>query len=629
MKPSLNSTKTNEAKSKFYQDKFCDENTNTVFKTVNNLIQPDSSRPMPSSSSGLELANSFVTFFHDKVEKIRVALDAAIVDTEEDPVDCPPTQHVLELFPPLTVQEVRNLITKSPTKSCMLDPIPTWLLKEDKVLAVLAPEITACINSSLSSGCVPDCLKSAIVTPLLKKTGLDANTFKNYRPVSNLAFLGKLMEKAVASHLTTHMLRNGLYDPFQSAYRKGHSTETALLKVKNDIDCALDRGEGVLLLLLDLSAAFDTVDHRILLKRLSFSIGVQGTSLAWLKSYLSCRSQSVNVDGAKSKEVPLTTGVPQGSVLGPLLFLCYLLPLARIIDAHPVMRHGYADDTQVYVTFKLNDINSLLHAISILEACVRDIRAWMVRNKLQLNDDKTELLLVAPKHLLARILQLDPKVSVGSAVIRPSEAVKNLGAMFDRNMDMAKQVNQVCKSVYYNIRQIGKIRRHLNSVTCATVVHALVTSRLDYNNGLLVGLPDKMLSRLQLAQNCAARLVKGVRKHDHITPVLRSLHWLPVKQRITYKILILAYKVVHSVSPPDYLVSLLQLHTSTRALRSSNKAMQLAVPRVNKTVGDRAFSSAAPRLWNGIDCSLRQISSLETFKKHLKTLLFSDYFLSC
>ena len=167
----------------------------------------------------------------------------------------------------------------------------------------------------------------------------------------------------------------------------------------------------------------------------------------------------------------------------------------------------------------------------------------------------------------------------------------------------------------------------MSKEACSRAVQAMVTSRLDNNNGLLVGLPDKLLSRLQLAHNYAARLITGSKKFDHITPVLRSLHWLPVNQRIKYKILVLVYKVINNISPPDYLASLLHYHKSSRALRSSSNTWQLTVPRTKKTCGDRAFCVVAPRLWNGIDCSLRQAPSLETFKKHLKTMLFKDCYL--
>jgi hypothetical protein len=223
---------------------------------------------------------------------------------------------------------------------------------------------------------------------------------------------------------------------------------------------------------------------------------------------------------------------------------------------------------------------------------------------------------------MGTILEYEPKIQVGSAVIRLSPFVHNLGALFDKYMDMSAQVNYVSKSMYYYIRMIGKVRCHLDKETCIRVVNALVTSRLDFNNGLLTRVPDAVLSRLQFAQNAAARMITRTKKYDHISPVLRSLHWLPVKDRIVFKILLLVYKVMHNLSPPDYLVSMLVHHTSVRDLRSSSKPMWLSVPRVKKSIGDRAFSTLAPKLWNSFSDKLRLAPSLATFKKHLKTLLF-------
>ena len=190
-------------------------------------------------------------------------------------------------------EEVRKIISTSLPKSCSLDPLPTSLLKEN--IDNILPSITKIVNKYITSGCFPSIYKTAQVTPSLKKSSLDPDTIKNYRPVSSLPFVSKIVEKVVASRLNTHMAQNSILEPSQSAYRKHHSTETAHLKVQNDILQAIDRKKCVMLLLLDLSAAFDTIDHEILLQRLRVSGGVCGTALAWFRSYLSGRTQSVKI----------------------------------------------------------------------------------------------------------------------------------------------------------------------------------------------------------------------------------------------------------------------------------------------------------------------------------------------
>ena len=184
---------------------------------------------------------------------------------------------------------------------------------------------------------------------------------------------------------------NDLQESLQSAYKPGHSTETAILKVKNDIDHALRTRKGVLLVLLDLSAAFDTVDHSILLRRMTTYLGVSDRVHEWFKSYLSGRTQHVVVNESSSDPISLSVGVPQGSVLGHQLFSIYLLPLGKILRRHGVKFHIYADDTQLYVEFDLQAVSSFLKALLALEECIKEIRAWMMHNRMMFNDGKSEL----------------------------------------------------------------------------------------------------------------------------------------------------------------------------------------------------------------------------------------------
>ena len=253
----------------------------------------------------------------------------------------------------------------SPTKSCTLDPIPTFLLKE--CITELLPIITAIVNASLRSTKVPSTFKNAVITPLLKKASLDPDVLSNYRPVSNLSFVSKLLEKVVSKRLNTHKVANNLYEPYQSAYRAGHSTETAVLRVQSDILSEIDNGKCVFLVLLDLSAAFDTVSHHILLKRLANKYGVTGDVASWIRSYLTDRTQSVLVSGNYSEPAVLKYGVPQGSVLGPGLFSDYSSPVASIIRSHGVSVHCYADDTQLYAAFDLEEESVVLDK---LEKCI-------------------------------------------------------------------------------------------------------------------------------------------------------------------------------------------------------------------------------------------------------------------
>ena len=203
----------------------------------------------------------------------------------------------MDIFRVLSEDDVLAIVRKSPTKSCKADPIPTALLKE--ILPDIAPLLMAVVNKSLQTGIFPDDLKEALVKPQLKKINLDLRE-KNYRPVSNLQFVGKLTERAVTNQLNAHIINNNLMEPMQSAYRARHSTETALVKLKADLLNAIDNKEVVCLVLLDLSVAFDTVDHQILLERLEKRFGFTGLVINWIRSYLTGRSQKVVVGNVKS-----------------------------------------------------------------------------------------------------------------------------------------------------------------------------------------------------------------------------------------------------------------------------------------------------------------------------------------
>ncbi|KAK6191281.1 hypothetical protein SNE40_003011 [Patella caerulea] len=339
----------------------------------------------------------------------------------------------MDKFQEVTVPEVIKIIQEGNSKSCSLDILPTNLVKD--MLPVLAEVFTELFNVSLSSGIFPDGFKEAVVRPVLKKAGLDVNILKNFRPLSNLSVLSKYLEKIVVTQITKYLSENDLYMKYQSAYRAYYSTETALLRVQNDVLCALNDRKDVVLVMLDLSAAFDTLDHTILLHILQERFGFTGTVLNWFQSYLSNRHFRVSIDSLPaSHEFELEFGVPQGSVLGPILFTLYTSPLEDIFSKHSVNSMLYADDSQLYiVSEKLQD------DIGSLEGCTDEVRDWMKSHLLILNEDKTELV-----HFTS-VLKPDAvklgSLRVGSCDITPSQSVRNLGVMFDDDGIMTSQVN--------------------------------------------------------------------------------------------------------------------------------------------------------------------------------------------
>ena len=408
----------------------------------------------------------------------------------------------------------------------------------------------------------------------------------------------------------------------QSAYKQYHSTETALIKVHNDILWAMERQGVTILILLDLSSAFDTIDHEVLLHRLEYMLGVHGTPLAWFRSYVSGRSQRVLIDGKFSSVQSLIYGVPQGSVLGPLLFVIYILPLGELVRQFDLALHIYADDTQVYFSVCPTTQEGVDQAASKIEDCVNKIQTWMSQNFLKLNADKTEVIVFGFRTQLSKF-HLPSITIAGVNVPVQNNPVRNLGVFFDSGLTMTAQVANVIKATNYHLLNISRARKMLTNDAAKIAVHTLVTSRLDYCNSLLAGINKTLLSRLQNVQRTAARIITRRRKYDSVTSELISLHWLPVEQRIKFKVLLLVYKSLHNQAP-SYISQLLQMQPSRRQLRSSSSS-QLVHPRTHRsTFADRSFSCFGPKQWNSLPSHIREAGTVDIFKKLLKFHLFHE-----
>ena len=319
----------------------CAGDSRKLFRVVNSLCREPLETALPEHTDPTKLANEFGTFFLKKTKIIKENLDKFQVQ-ELRLIRVTPKEN-LESFSALSIEEVSKIVGESSDASCLLDPVPTWLLKSFP--DVLAPPITEMVNLSLLSGHVPENWRTAVVFPLLKKPGLDL-VYKNFRLVNNLPFISKVVEKASLQELLVHREKNSPLPKFH----KYHSTETALLKVQNDILMSRDNKAVTLLVLLDLSSAFDTIERSILLNILQQDFGVVGTALNWFDSFLSGRKQRILVGDKTSDDFNLNCGVPQGSCMGPILFTLYVSRLFNIISQHLPSVHGYADDTEIYLS---------------------------------------------------------------------------------------------------------------------------------------------------------------------------------------------------------------------------------------------------------------------------------------
>ena len=276
--------------------------------------------------------------------------------------------------------------------------------------------------------------------------------------------------------------------------------------------------------------------------------------------------------------------------------------------------HFYTNDTQLYLSFdsRVGDKEAL--AASQVEPCACDIDNWMCCNKLQLNGDKSELLVICSQYRPRPLLS---SLTIGCSVVQSSASACNLGVVLDDGLTFEKHISATCKLAFYHLKRIAKIRSYLSEESTIVLIHAFITCRLDNGNALLYGLPKYQIQRLHSVQNCATRLDKRYPKFGHTSQLLSKLHWLPVEHRIVFKILSLVFKSLNNLAP-SYISDLLTPYIPSRSLRSSSQSL-LVVPRsIQKSYGGRAFAAAAPWLWNALPIHMRQPGfSLANFKKCL------------
>ena len=406
---------------------------------------------------------------------------------------------------------------------------------------------------------------------------------------------------------------NNLHIPYQSGYKTGHGCETLLLKLNDDILKAMDTGKCTILLLLDLSAAFDTVDHDRLLSILFNEIGLRGVVLRWFTSYLLHRRQAVNIKGQISDFLDILYGVPQGSVLGPILFNIYVRNFINILNEAGFTAHGYADDHQIFKFFSIEfQYESICFSIP---RCLEIIAHWMKASFLKLNSSKSQIIIFTPKNLAKHVVIDQIKLRDG-CTIPVSNVVTNLGVQFDRELTFSPQINSICSSAFRFLRNLASIRKYLSKNNLRILVQSIIVSRIDNCNSLLYGVLALNLNKLQKLQNACARLIYGKKKSDHVSPLLHELHWLPIRQRIVFKILLFVFKFYQNVAPTYIMESL---------SKSERGDYILKVPRTSTRYGDRAFSNCAPRLWNALPLPIRASGTIEYFKSHLKHHLFANF----
>ena len=612
-----------QSRNQLFKDKLssCKNNVQETYKVINQLLNKNNEKIFPTHCDEKLLANRFAKFYKEKIEKIRKNLEV--------PKQQPFSSNVQSLFPfveemnefrMVDDEEIVCVIRSLQNKQSVLDPIPCKLLKNCQ--KELLPAFKNIINASFEMGYFPDQLKVATVTPVIKSKSLDSELLNNYRPVSSLPIMEKIIEKCSLKQINEHLTKNYLYCKHQSAYREGHSCETALIKIYDDLLNFISPTTYAVVIFLDFSAAFDTIDHNILIERLRSEYYIKNKALAWMSSYLKRRSYQVKINNTLSDYTPLNFGVPQGSILGPVLFSLYIKEINNIADSHKINIHFYADDAQLYMRCDQNtDFTNIIK-------CLEKIHQWSSYNCLKLNKEKTKILAVSSTSYQGQKIT---HLNIMGEKLKVETSVKNLGFYLDEHLTMSKQINYVCAQGYRMISNLWKISKKVVDKDLRTqLVHSGVLSKVNYCNSLYNSLPATQTRKLQKLINSATRFIfniRGKQRYQHITPYLQQLHFLPVEYRSDFKVCLMVFKCFKE-NTPAYLKELIKIRKPNpwQSLRKDSDGYLLDYETpATQNYKNRGFSYIAPKLWNVLPYSIRNSVSMEAFKSNLKTFYYNKW----
>lgn len=543
----------------------------------------------PSVVSNLT-ASDLATYFSDKISSARASLASSNTRIVHSISNCS-----FSSFTHVTLSDVLDLLHSSKIIFSPSDPINFKAISDS--LFLLAPFLLHIINSSFLHGeFYAD--KHATILPILKKPSLDPSMSKNYRPISLIGLPSKLLEVAIFAQLSPFL--NNFFDPHLSGFRPSHSTESVLLSLTNDAFYHFSFRRSVLLVLLDMSSAFDLVDHSILVNDLS-NAGLCSTALSLLHSYLSDRTYSVKFNSSHSNAFLLSSGVPQGSVLGPLLFNLYMSSLCLTLNKYSLSYHIYADDIQLCLPYPFPH-NTFLSEV------LDSITSWAVSRRLLINNAKSEFIFLHP-----------PRLSPPLLPFPLSSSVRNLGVIFDSSLSFANNINAVVRTCRLILRSLYPLRSYIDQSSAIKLVQAFIFSRLDYCNSLYFHIPKYSLQSLQRVINQSCRFVFYPDFITHTSPFLYKLKWLPITSRIKYKLCCMIFKLIHNPGQPTYLAELFTAPVN----RFSRKALPLRCPRATNESPWSAKSVFfyGPRIYNSLPSSITSSTSFNSFSSSLRRYL--------
>lgn len=553
-------------------------------------------------------ANTFNNYFIDSVNSTAVQPDIQYV--QKLPRH---QQSQAFVFQPVSADRVTSLLVSQKPSAAGSDLISARMLQ--LCLPFCAEPLTHIINISFERGLVPDSWKTSISVPIAKIN--NPVSLSDFRNISLQCVESKIAETLLHEQLLDFV--NGILPPEQSAFRKNYSTSTVCLSVLDDILHERDKGNITALALLDMTRAFDCLNHDLMLAKLAY-YGLNNLMLSWFSSYLSQRRQFVKLDDfhfSDLRDVP--SGVPQGSVLGPTLFNLYIADLYTVIKY--CKYYFYADDVQIYLPFNHN--NALEHT-DYLNADLQAIYEWAGRNCLRLNPGKSQIIMIGSPHRLHQCEQLPvfTGIRLAGVPLTVADCPKNLGIRFDKHLAFDDHVNHLCRMSYFKLKLLYPLRSHFTQRVRMLLVESLILSVFNYGDcvyGPLLTQENKR--RLQVAQNYCVRFIVTVPRYDHITPYIRSMSLLKLHERRFMHYVTLVYKVATSTEP-SYLFSKIQFRCDSHSL-NLRQNFTVTVPHHNSAKFESSFSYLAAYIFNKLGVLIHS-NSLYTIRKSLKIALIQD-----
>ena len=471
------------------------------------------------------------------------------------------SKHPSFKFRPVTEYEVLKIVKSVTSNACGVDDISAHYLKLS--IDSIAPFVTDIINSSFEHRCFPDRWKQAIIKPIPKND--DPTSPSDFRPISLLPAISKIIEKIASSQMCDFFQGDNQLDKLQSAYKKFHSTNTALLNINDDIYKALDKSQVTILILLDYSKAFDCANHRLILAKLK-AAGFHDEALSWVLSYLLDRKQKVNTELGESRWVTMKNGVPQGSILGPLLFLVLVSDLFKSISNGKY--HMYADDTQLYYHCTLNQIETTINRIN---KDLENVQIFSNNNCLKLNTTKSNFIIIGSRPNLSKLSKKTlPPIVLNNKIIERKTQVKNLGVIFEESFTWTKHVNKSISTAYFKLRQVYRFKNFLSEDSKKTICESYILCHFNYCDTIYFNIAEFLKTKIQKVQNTCFRFIFGLRKYDHVSSCLVKLDTLNMHERRLLHGLSLMHKINLKLAPV-YLVDRIICHEALHTYNTRHR----------------------------------------------------------